>query len=88
MEIERKIENIQENCFHYTAKFDKRTALMQKDIKNISDKQDIVLKKFIEFEKKFVTKTEFWPVKTIVYGLVSTILLSVLVGLIALVVRN
>lgn len=37
-------------------------------------------------EERYVTKAEFWPVKTIVYGGAGIILVSVFGGLIALVV--
>lgn len=41
-----------------------------------------------EINSKYVTKEEFAPVKAIVYGLVSLILTSVVVALIALVVTR
>lgn len=40
-----------------------------------------------KFEKNFVTKTEFQPVKTIAYGLVGLILTTVVAALLAQVIR-
>lgn len=41
-----------------------------------------------DFERKYVTIDQFSPVKTIVYGLVGTILVSVIGAVIALVVKS
>ena len=37
---------------------------------------------------RYVTRAEFWPVRTVVYSLVGLILTSVFAGLLALVVRS
>lgn len=39
-------------------------------------------------EKEYVTQDQFEPIKRIVYGLVSIILTSVVVGVLALVIKN
>jgi len=85
--MEKEIRTINERCATTTAKFDKRTALMQKTIKHINEKQDEILDKLHSFDKKFVSKTEFWPVKTLVYGFVSILLLSVVGAIVALVLK-
>ena len=46
-----------------------------------------LIKDIHELKTNYVTKTEFFPIKNIVYGMVGTILLSVIVALIALVVK-
>ena len=38
--------------------------------------------------KNYVTRNEFWPVRTIVYGMVAFILVSVLGAILAFVVRS
>jgi len=87
MNIEQELKHITEHCAETVAVFDKRTALMQQDIKNIINKQDDILKKLDNFDMKFVSKTEFWPVKTIVYSLVGTILLAVVGAIVALILK-
>ena len=87
MNTETEIKKLNKHCAETTAMFDKRTALMQQDIKNIINKQDDILKKLDNFDMKFVSKTEFWPVKTIVYSLVGTILLAVVGAIVALILK-
>ena len=50
-------------------------------------KRDIVEIKG-KLEKEYVTQDQIDPIKRIVYGLVSIILTSVVVGIVALVVKN
>lgn len=60
-----------------------RIPLICQSIVNISsDIKDINQK----LDEKFVTKTEFSPVKTVVYGLVGLILVAVVGALIGLVI--
>jgi len=87
MNTDLEIKQINKRCAETTAKFDKRTALMQQHIENINEKQDKILEKLDNFDMKFVSKTEFWPVKTIVYSLVGTILLSVVGAIVALILK-
>lgn len=59
-----------------------------KDLYQLAEKIDGKLDKLAEnIERKYVTKTEFTPVKQIVYGLVSLILLTVVAAVIATVVK-
>lgn len=51
---------------------------VQRDVSEIKQK----------LEKDYVTQDEFEPIKKIVYGMVSVILMTVLAALIALVVRQ
>ena len=51
---------------------------IQRDIASINEKLD----------NKYVTKTEFEPVRNLVYGLVAIILVAVVGALIALVIIN
>ena len=61
------------------ARIDERTAHQAIDIETIK----------ATLASNYVTRQEFYPVRTIVYGLVGTVLTSVLLGLLALViVRN
>lgn len=55
-------------------------AGLKVDVKGISDKFDCL-------DKKYVTRREFSPVRTITFTIVGTAGLAVLGGLIALVVR-
>lgn len=50
---------------------------MQRDLKELKD----------ESREQFVTKIEFEPIQRLVYGMVGLVLLSVLTGLLAIVMR-
>lgn len=41
-----------------------------------------------DFKSNFVTKSEFNPIQKVVYGLVSTILITVIAGIMALLIKN
>lgn len=58
-------------------RIDERTIQLIKDMNELKENQKL----------NYVTHTEFNPIKNIVYGMVGTILLSVLVAIIALVVK-
>jgi len=53
---------------------------VKKDIKTLSDKFD-------KLDKKYVTRSEFGPVKTVVYTIVGAAGMAVLTGILALVVK-
>lgn len=56
-----------------------------RDIKQI--KED--LRKIVEnMDENYVTQTEYWPVKTVVYGVVGIMLVGVVTGLVLLVVKT
>jgi thiosulfate reductase cytochrome b subunit len=42
----------------------------------------------VEIKASYVTKSEFNPIQKIVYGLVSTILITVIAGIMALLIKN
>lgn len=42
----------------------------------------------VEMKATYVTKSEFNPIQKVVYGLVSTILITVIAGIMALVLRK
>lgn len=42
----------------------------------------------IEMRATYVTKSEFNPIQKVVYGLVSTILITVIAGIMALLIKN
>lgn len=58
-------------------------ALLQQALSNIDKKIDKI---DTRLESQFVTKEEFSPVRNLVYGLVTVILLAVVTALVALVV--
>jgi thiosulfate reductase cytochrome b subunit len=60
-----------------------RLAVMANDVKYIKD-EVIEIKKRMDCD--FVTRQEFDPVKKIVYGIVTTVLMTVLGALLALVI--
>lgn len=84
--MEKEIKEINKTC----ATRGIEMATMNQKIDNLDEKFDIYIKddkKWKEnLNEKFVNKNEFWPVKIIVYGLVGTILLSVIGAIVALVV--
>jgi len=61
------------------------TDSIETDIKYIRRDLDKIIDKL---DKNYVTKAEFAPVQKIVYGLVTLILTSVVIALLALVVRQ
>jgi len=60
-------------------------AVISNDIGYIKDRVEKIDEKL---EKDYVTHQEFGPIKSIVYGMVSLILTSVVIALIALVLRK
>ena len=57
------------------------TKLVERDRSDTNKRLD-------KIEAKLVTRAEFEPVKSIVYGLVGLVLTSVIVALLALVIRS
>ncbi len=64
------------------------TALLIKEVQTLTSAVNTLKLSMDGFEKLFVTRDEFWPVRTIVYGGAGIILLGVLGALLALVVVN
>ena len=61
-----------------------RDAVMSRDIDEI--KKDIAYIKG-QLDVKYVTQTEFGPIRSLVYGMVGLVMTSVVVALIALVLK-
>jgi ABC-type phosphate transport system permease subunit len=57
----------------------------KKDIKEMGTKIDTVDEKL---RKDFVTKTEFEPIRRLVYGAVGIMLTTVVLGLLALIIKS
>lgn len=55
-----------------------KVGYIETEVKDIKDK----------LEKEYVTQDQFQPVKNIVYGMVSTVLLAVVGAIVALVIRK
>jgi len=72
----KDIQDIKENQEKYMSNFE---AFQSKFYKRFDDMEEII-------EKKYVSKIEFGPVKSIVYGMVGFILLTFLGSIISLVV--
>lgn len=62
-----------------------RTALIARDITYMKEKLDEVDGKL---NSHYVTKEEFEPIKKVVYGLVSIILVAVVGAVVSLVITN
>ena len=62
-----------------------RIAVMANDIQYVKKAVDDLI---LKVDHSYVTKEEFTPVKNLVYGLVSLILIAVFGALIALVVKG
>jgi ABC-type phosphate transport system permease subunit len=66
--------------------------MVEREQTGIEVKLEFIIKELdeikLKLEKNYVTAEEFKPVKTIVYGMVALILTSVVVALIALVVKK
>lgn len=58
----------------------------------LSEKITVLTKTFeansLEMKNNYVTKSEFNPIQKVVYGLVSTILITVIAGIMALLIKN
>ncbi len=62
-----------------------KIAVVEQDIKYIKEKINAVDEKI---SKHYVTKEEFDPIKNIVYGVVSLILIAVVGALIGLIIQG
>lgn len=60
-------------------------ALIKQDLKYIKESVDAMSQRL---DKNYVTLDQFAPVKSIVYGMVGLILSSIVVALIALIIRK
>lgn len=85
--LENKLENMSVNC----NKHNLNSELMRRDIEDIKKymADDMAWKKDHEtrMEVLFVTKTEFSPVKRVVYGVVVMVLTSFFAALITLIIK-
>jgi hypothetical protein len=83
----KKIENLEKKLDEFIKLFMSNNIdykLINKDVKYI--KEEITdIKKLITSE--YVTKTEFDPIKKLVYGLVTTVLLSVVAAGLTLILK-
>ncbi|MCP3681693.1 MAG: hypothetical protein GY861_03290 [bacterium] len=61
-------------------------AILAKDIEYVKKGVDQLRQDFRDWKKNFVTQDQFKPVKALVYGFTSLILISVIGAVIALVV--
>lgn len=61
-----------------------KIAVMQEQIMGIKDTVERIEQKL---ENKYVSKEEFQPIKRLVYGCVSIILSSVIVAMVALIIK-
>lgn len=70
----------------------KDLAYLRKDMENVmsmlNNINEKIEKKFAELDNKYVTKTEFDPIKKIVYGLVALMLSSFITALLALIIKQ
>lgn len=95
----RFMQETQKTMVEFDKKFDKHIVEHENATKEINDLKNEILdlkKIFNPLEKgniyehisgSYVSKESFWPVKTIVYGLVAIILTGVVVAVISLVVK-
>lgn len=65
-------------------KTDVEIAVMYNDISYIKAEVTEIRKKL---ESEYVSRTEFEPIKKIVYGLISIVLMAVVAGILALVLK-
>lgn len=63
-------------------------AVLMNEVKYISKRVDELTAKFDNMESRFVTQEEWKPIKNIVNGVVALLLTSVVVALVALVVKK
>lgn len=63
-------------------------AVLMNEVKYISKRVDELTIKFDNMESRFVTQEEWKPIKNIVNGVVALLLTSVIVALVALVIRQ
>lgn len=63
-------------------------AVLMNEVKYISKRVDELTAKFDNMESRFVTQEEWKPIKNIVNGVVALLLTSVVVALVALVIKK
>ena len=63
-------------------------AVLMNEVKYISKRVDELTTKFDNMESRFVTQEEWKPIKNIVNGVVALLLTSVVVALVALVIKK
>lgn len=63
-------------------------AVLMNEVKYISKRVDELTIKFDSMESRFVTQDEWKPIKNIVNGVVALLLTSVVVALVALVIKQ
>lgn len=66
-------------------KLDVQIALLTEKIQNLTKVLD---QNISDMKANYVTKEQFSPVQKVVYGLVSTILITVIAGVLALVIKG
>ena len=65
-----------------------KSALMSQDIGYIKSSLDALSKKMDGLTGQFITRVEFMPVRSLVYGLVTLILIAVVGAILALVIKQ
>ena len=65
-----------------------RIPLICQNINNMHENINEIKSIIKEDSRLFITKDEFWPVKTIVYSLTGSILLAVIGAIVALVIKT
>jgi len=71
---------------------DYEQASLQKTLATLVARQDLIRQDLADIKKAlkegYVTKEEFWPIRTLVYGFTGIILLAVIGALVAMVVTG
>lgn len=62
-----------------------QVALLSEKVTVLTKTMEVGL---IEMKASYVTKAEFNPIQKVVYGIVSTILVTVIAGIMALIIRK
>lgn len=52
----------------------------------LDERTSLIWERMQQYEKQYITRTEFWPVKSIVYGGAAVVMLGVMTAVVGLVV--
>jgi len=67
------------------ARLDERTKSIEKSLLNLQEELSSVSAKL---EEKYITHSEFWPIKALVYGAVGSMLTAIIGSVLMLVLKE
>lgn len=84
--IDTKLALLSKDVKHLSETIGKDLGYVQDGFREVKDSMVKIEERFSTLENKFVTRTEFSPIKKVVYGLVSVSLMAVISAILATVI--